>query len=236
MALRLAAATVATVGLGIAGYLTAAHYDGDAPVCAIAHGCAIVQQSEYAELAGVPVALLGVIGYAAILFTLLRDDEAARGATAFLALAGAGFSGWLTYVEVLQVTSRTSAHDSGVANGMAAGQPNRRAAGIGLRAARPGLARVLDGSPRPKIPLPDRTARQAGAGVADGQRRRVATEDDLGVGVVAVRDTGEVVGSRVHDRAAVRVEQLPASANRSVLNRSSPDPSSFTSSGGMSPA
>jgi uncharacterized membrane protein len=31
---------------------------------------------------------------------LLRDDERARTATAFLALAGAGFSAWLTYVEV----------------------------------------------------------------------------------------------------------------------------------------
>jgi uncharacterized membrane protein len=102
-ALRIASFAVAAVGLGIAGYLTVVHYDGGAPVCAIAHGCATVQQSEYAELAGVPVALLGVIGYAAILLTLLRDDEAARTATAFLALAGAGFSAWLTYVEVVEL-------------------------------------------------------------------------------------------------------------------------------------
>jgi uncharacterized membrane protein len=94
---------VAAIGLGIAGYLTAVHYDGGAPVCAISHGCATVQQSEYAELAGVPVALLGVLGYAAILLTLLSDGEAARTATAFLALAGVGFSGWLTYVEVVKL-------------------------------------------------------------------------------------------------------------------------------------
>jgi uncharacterized membrane protein len=99
-ALRVASAVVATAGLGIAGYLTAVHYDGGSPVCAISHGCATVQQSEYAELAGVPVALLGLIGYAAILLTLARDDEPARAATAFLSLAGAGFSLWLTYVEV----------------------------------------------------------------------------------------------------------------------------------------
>jgi uncharacterized membrane protein len=101
--LRLASAAVALVGLGIAGYLTAVHYDGGAPVCAIAHGCATVQQSEYAELAGVPVALLGLIGYAAILLTLIRDDEPARTATALLALVGAGFSAWLTYVEVVEL-------------------------------------------------------------------------------------------------------------------------------------
>jgi uncharacterized membrane protein len=101
--LRLASAAVAVVGLGFAGYLTAVHYGGGAPVCAIAHGCAVVQQSEYAELAGVPVALLGLIGYAGILVTLLRDDSAARGATALLALTGAGFSAWLTYVEVVRL-------------------------------------------------------------------------------------------------------------------------------------
>jgi uncharacterized membrane protein len=102
-ALRTASAAVATAGLGIAGYLTVVHYDGGSPVCAIAHGCATVQQSDYAELAGAPVALLGLIGYVAILLTLARDDEAARTATAFLALVGAGFSGWLTYVEVVEL-------------------------------------------------------------------------------------------------------------------------------------
>ena len=102
-ALRLASAAVAVIGLGIAGYLTAVHYGGGEPVCAIAHGCAVVQQSEYAELAGVPVALLGLIGYAGILVTLLRDDYTARGTTALLSLMGAGFSGWLTYVEVARL-------------------------------------------------------------------------------------------------------------------------------------
>jgi uncharacterized membrane protein len=98
--LRLACAGVAAIGLGVAGYLTAVHLGGGSPVCAIAQGCATVQQSEYADLAGVPVALLGLLGYAAILVTLLRDDEPARMATALLALSGAGFSLWLTYVEV----------------------------------------------------------------------------------------------------------------------------------------
>jgi uncharacterized membrane protein len=98
--LRPASFAVAAVGLGVAGYLTAVHYGGGSPVCAIAHGCATVQQSEYASLGGVPVALLGVFGYAAILVGLVVDSEQARFATAFLALAGAGFSAWLTYVEV----------------------------------------------------------------------------------------------------------------------------------------
>jgi uncharacterized membrane protein len=100
---RRAAVVVATAGLAIAAYLTAVHYAGGTPVCAVSHGCATVQQSSYAELGGVPVALLGLLGYVAILVSLARDGEAARTATAFLALGGFGFSAWLTYVEVARL-------------------------------------------------------------------------------------------------------------------------------------
>ena len=98
--LRAASAAVALVGLGIATYLTVMHYAGGTPVCAIAHGCATVQQSQYAALAGVPVAVLGVAGYVGMLASLLRDGEAWRTASAFVSYAGAGFSAWLTYVEI----------------------------------------------------------------------------------------------------------------------------------------
>jgi uncharacterized membrane protein len=100
---RVASIVVAVIGLGIATYLTVVHYAGDAPVCAIAHGCATVQKSDYAMLAGVPVALLGALGYIAILAALIRDDEHARTAAVFLSLVGLGFSGWLTYVEIVKL-------------------------------------------------------------------------------------------------------------------------------------
>lgn len=103
MSTRRAATVVAAAGLGIAGYLTVVHYAGGTPVCAVSHGCATVQQSAYSKLGGVPVALLGLLGYAAILVSLARDGEGARTATAFLALAGFGFSVWLTYVEVARL-------------------------------------------------------------------------------------------------------------------------------------
>jgi uncharacterized membrane protein len=99
-ALRVASAVVAVIGLGIAVYLTIVHYTGSSPVCAISHGCETVQTSRYAELAGIPVAVLGLLGYAGILVTLLRDDETARTATALVSLIGFGFSAWLTYAEI----------------------------------------------------------------------------------------------------------------------------------------
>ena len=98
--MRATAIGVALAGLGIAGYLTTVHYAGGTPVCAVAHGCATVQQSDYAAFAGLPVAVLGLLGYVAILGSLARDGETWRTAAAFLSLAGLGFSAWLTYVEL----------------------------------------------------------------------------------------------------------------------------------------
>ena len=101
--MRRASIAVGVAGVGIAAYLTVVHYAGGEPVCAIAHGCATVQKSTYAELLGVPVALLGLLGYVGILAALVRDGEQGRTAAAFLSLAGFGFSAWLTYVEVARL-------------------------------------------------------------------------------------------------------------------------------------
>jgi uncharacterized membrane protein len=100
--LRIVLIALATIGLGWATYLTYVHYSGEAPVCSIkGNPCAQVQKSAYSELAGVPVALIGAIGYLFILGTLLTSDgERARFATAALTLGGFGFSVYLTYREV----------------------------------------------------------------------------------------------------------------------------------------
>jgi len=91
-----------TIGLGVAGYLTYVHYSGATPVCSIkGNPCSQVQKSQYSKLAGVPVALIGLIGYILILGSLLaREGERARFATAGLTLGGFGFSAYLTYREL----------------------------------------------------------------------------------------------------------------------------------------
>ena len=101
--LRTAAIACCVLGLAIAGYLTYVHYAGVSPVCEIAHGCEKVQTSQWSKVAGVPVALLGLLGYVAILAALARDGEQGRTAAAFLSLAGFGFSAWLTYTEVAKL-------------------------------------------------------------------------------------------------------------------------------------
>lgn len=98
--MRRAAVALAVAGVGIAGYLTYVHYAGVDSVCAIAHGCEKVQTSEWSKLAGVPVALLGLLGYAGILAALWRDGESGRLAAVTFAWTGLAFSGYLTYREI----------------------------------------------------------------------------------------------------------------------------------------
>jgi uncharacterized membrane protein len=101
--LRAAMIVLAVAGAGVAAYLTWVHYGDVSPICATGGGCETVQKSSYSELAGVPVALLGLGGYLAILATLFVPGETTRLWAAALALVGAGFSLYLTYLELFVI-------------------------------------------------------------------------------------------------------------------------------------
>ena len=101
--LRVAAIVLALIGLGIASYLTYVHYEGIHPVCGLGGNCEKVQSSEWSKLAGIPVAVLGLIGYAVILVSLLVPGEEALIAGALTALVGFGFSAYLTYRELFTI-------------------------------------------------------------------------------------------------------------------------------------
>ncbi len=102
--LRIAMIVLTVVGVGIASYVTYVHYAGIKPACTAGESCTKVQTSIYSELAGVPVALMGLIGYVAILATLLAPQgENARFATLVLTLGGFGFSAYLTYRELFSI-------------------------------------------------------------------------------------------------------------------------------------
>lgn len=94
---------LAFAGIGIASYLTYVHYNGLSPICAVGHGCEKVQASRYAKVAGVPVPLIGLVGYVAILVSLFVRGELARLATAVMAYGGFGFSVYLTYLELFEI-------------------------------------------------------------------------------------------------------------------------------------
>lgn len=97
--LRTAVGILAAAGAAIAGYLTYARLTHTQVACATG-GCEIVQGSDYAELAGIPVALLGLLAYVFLLATAFSSSEPARAAAAGVAVAGAAFSAYLVYVQV----------------------------------------------------------------------------------------------------------------------------------------
>jgi uncharacterized membrane protein len=95
---------LAVIGLGLASYLTYVHYSGLKPACSLGGSCEKVQTSAYSHLAGVPVALMGLIGYVAILALLLAPEgETTRLATVAATTIGFGFSLYLTYRELFSI-------------------------------------------------------------------------------------------------------------------------------------
>jgi uncharacterized membrane protein len=98
-ALRLLAALVALAGVAFAGYLTWSHYGDQSVLCPVGGGCETVQESEYAEIAGVPVAVLGLAAYVVLLGLIVWDSPPARLAAAAIALVGLLFSGYLVVVQ-----------------------------------------------------------------------------------------------------------------------------------------
>src|SRR5579884_1731389 len=96
---------LALVGTADAAYLTYVHYNMSALVCTIG-SCHTVQTSRYAVIAGVPIAVLGLGMYLAVIALVAarwaRPDwgyGASLAAFAIL-LAGTLYAAYLTYIEI----------------------------------------------------------------------------------------------------------------------------------------
>jgi uncharacterized membrane protein len=101
--LRIAAAVVAGAGVVVAGYLTWVHFDDTALMCVSGGGCETVQDSEYAVIAGVPVAALGLGAYALVLGLIGWDTPTARLGAATVALVGLLFSMYLLALQLFVI-------------------------------------------------------------------------------------------------------------------------------------
>ena len=95
------------IGLGVSAYLFYISLSGSEAFCGPLGDCNAVQTSEYAKLFGlIPVGLIGVLGFAAILLTWIvgKYSESDRAASAsrtlmWLAVGGTLFSLYLTFLE-----------------------------------------------------------------------------------------------------------------------------------------
>ena len=100
---------LALIGILVAAYLTWSHLTNDTVLCAEGGGCDQVRQSTYAEIRGIPVALIGLLGYLIILVALLAERyypplaEHSLTLAFGLSLVGTLYSAYLTYLELFVI-------------------------------------------------------------------------------------------------------------------------------------
>ena len=94
---------LSAIGFLISLYLTYLHFaEGQAAFCSQGSDCDLVRQSSYSSILGIPVALLGAIGYLLIFwFSYVSVSRKMRWVLLYiLSLSGFVFSLYLTYVEI----------------------------------------------------------------------------------------------------------------------------------------
>jgi uncharacterized membrane protein len=90
------------LGAAISAYLLYVRQTGGALVCSTG-GCETVQSSTYAEIAGMPVAALGLVSFLALLVSALARGEWARLSHATLALSAFFFGAYLLYIQLVVI-------------------------------------------------------------------------------------------------------------------------------------
>jgi len=97
---------LAIAGIAISAYLGSVESSGGDAVCGPVGDCNAVQDSEYARIAGVPMGVVGVLGYAFVLAGWIvarlvegRLADVIQVSVAAGAFAGTLFSAWLTFLE-----------------------------------------------------------------------------------------------------------------------------------------
>ncbi len=94
------------IGLLVSIYMTIFKITSDERMCVGSKDCSVVNASKYSEVNGVPVAVIGVVGYAAMLAVLLLERKPGffkqNGSMILfgLALTGFLFNVYLIFVEV----------------------------------------------------------------------------------------------------------------------------------------
>lgn len=97
---------LAVIGIGVSIYLGSVEASGNEAVCGPVGDCNAVQQSEYATIFGIPIGILGIIGYGILLVgwiiaktTKGRVADLGMIAVAAIAVGGTLFSVYLTFLE-----------------------------------------------------------------------------------------------------------------------------------------
>lgn len=106
--LSLVSLVLSLLGIGLAGYLTWIHYHPGDLVCT-GGGCHVVQASRYSEIGGIPIALLGLLMFIALIALIgvrevLPDYEAmANSVILAMLVASVLYFAYLTWLEATEI-------------------------------------------------------------------------------------------------------------------------------------
>lgn len=104
MRTRIPLIAIAVLTTALGAYLSYERSRGRLPPCPVGGGgCATVQHSRYAELAGIPVSTLGALAGLGLLGSLFLRTAWAPLATVAIAVSGALFSAYLTTLEAFVI-------------------------------------------------------------------------------------------------------------------------------------
>jgi uncharacterized membrane protein len=102
--LRRAIAFFAAIGVGVATYIAIVESGGGAPAClAGGSGCETVAKSSYSHVAGINIAVFGIVAYVLLLASAFLANDTARLGGFAVALGGFGYSVFLTYLEIFKI-------------------------------------------------------------------------------------------------------------------------------------
>lgn len=98
---------LALFGMAVAGYLAYIETQAVAAICGPVGDCNAVQTSAYAKLFGIPIGVIGMVAYAAVLAVWVWGRARDHGLPRWLLLAmtafGVAFSIYLTYLEIFVI-------------------------------------------------------------------------------------------------------------------------------------
>ena len=96
--MRYVIAVLALVGAIVSGLALQVHYSGATSPCSINEkwDCGIVNHSSYSAVGGVPVALIGIVGYLLLLWLGLAKQ---RAVLVLASMGGLGYALYLAHIE-----------------------------------------------------------------------------------------------------------------------------------------
>jgi uncharacterized membrane protein len=98
---RLAVGGFALAAAGISAYLVTVHYAKQPIACFAGGGCETVQKSAYSEIGGLPLAVLGLVAYVALVVATAIRGELAAVASFALGLSMGIFAVYLIVVQTV---------------------------------------------------------------------------------------------------------------------------------------